>query len=337
MHDTAVLIERYGLVVVFLNVLLSQAGLPLPIYPTIIVAAALATNSAVQIPEIVLAAVIASLIADVSWYWASRRYGRGILKVLCRLSLSPDSCVRRTETTFSKVGPASLLFSRFIPGLGMVSIALCGITEVSPLAFVALDGLGATIYATSAVLLGYVFRNAIFTALETLGELGGMGVALVASALAIWLATRWWQRQVFIRQLRMDKITAKELAKMIDGGDAPVILDVRSPAVRLRDGIIPGAVFAHPDEATATLASFPRDVEIVVYCSCPNEVSAALAAQHLKRAGFTKIRPLLGGLDAWEALGRPVGHEPKPCMSCEAQPVITAEGLRTAVWGDLIS
>jgi rhodanese-related sulfurtransferase len=187
------------------------------------------------------------------------------------------------------------------------------------------------------VLLGYVFQSAIFTALETLAQLGGMGIALVAVALAIWLATRWWQRQVFIRQLRMDKITAKELASMIDGGGMPVILDVRSPEVRLRDGIIPGAVFAHPDEATATLASFPRDVEIVVYCSCPNEVSAALAAQHLRRAGFTRIRPLLGGLDAWEALGRPVGHEPRPCSSCDAQPVITAEGLRTAVWSDLIS
>jgi membrane protein DedA with SNARE-associated domain/rhodanese-related sulfurtransferase len=337
MHDIAVLIERYGLVVVFVNVLLSQAGLPLPIFPTIVVAAALATNSLVRIPEIVAVAVIASLIADVSWYTASRQYGRRILSVLCKLSLSPDSCVRRTETTFSRIGAPSLLFSRFVPGLGLVSIALCGITAVTPIAFVALDGAGAAIYASCAVLLGFIFQGAIFVALATLARLGSFGIALVAIAFAIWLFARWWRRRLFIRQLRMDKITADELASMIDGGNTPVILDVRSPEVRLRDGIIPGAVFAHPDEALTTLASFPRDREIVVYCSCPNEVSAAVAAQHLKRAGFTKIRPLLGGLDAWEALGRSVGHESVPCSACGSTPAVTPEGLRVAVWSDLIS
>jgi membrane protein DedA with SNARE-associated domain/rhodanese-related sulfurtransferase len=329
MHDIAILIERYGLVVVFLNVLLSQAGLPLPIYPTLVVAAALATNSLVRIPEIVLVAVVGSLIADICWYAAGRQYGRRVLKILCRLSLSPDSCVRQTETMFAKVGA--------VPGLGLVAIALSGLTAVPAAAFVALDAAGATIYATSAVIVGFVFRGAIFVALATLARLGGFGLAIVAAALGVWLVARWWQRRVFIRQLRMDRITAPELAGMIDDGEKPVILDVRSPEVRRRDGIIPGAVFAHPDDALSSLASYPRDAEIVVYCSCPNEVSAAVAAQHLRKAGFTKIRPLLGGLDAWEALGRPVGHEPKSCSACEAQPVLTAEGIRTAVWSDLIS
>lgn len=335
MHDIAALIERYGLAVVFVNVLLSQAGLPLPVYPTIVVAAALAASSIAHMPEIVAVAVLASLIADLGWFLASRRFGRRILGLLCKLSLSPDSCVRQTETIYSRVGTASLLFARFVPGLGMVSIALSGLARVPVPLFLLLDGAGAALYASSAVLLGYVFRSAVFAVLATLARLGGFGLALLAVALGVYLAVRWWQRQTFIRQLRMDRISAAELAAMLDAGTTPVILDVRAPELRRRDGIIPGAVFAHPDDAPVSLASYPRDVEIVVYCSCPNEVSAAVAAQHLKRAGFRKIRPLLGGLDAWTEIGRPVHYESNSCSACE--PELTAEGIRRAVWSDLIS
>jgi membrane protein DedA with SNARE-associated domain/rhodanese-related sulfurtransferase len=285
----------------------------------------------------VFAAVAGSLLADFAWFLASRQYGRRILSVLCKLSLSPDSCVRQTETLYAKLGAASLLFARFIPGLGLVSIALSGITQVSVPVFIAFDGAGAALYATSAVLLGLVFQNAVAAALATLAQLGGLGLALIAVALGVYLAARWWQRQAFVRQLRMDKISAGELAAMIDDGGTPVILDVRAPEVRARDGIIPGAVFAHPEDPELSLASYPRDVEIVVYCSCPNEVSAAIAAQHLKRAGFRKIRPLLGGLDAWSDIGRPIGREVSGCKTCEAPSVITPDGIRTAVWSDLIS
>jgi rhodanese-related sulfurtransferase len=245
--------------------------------------------------------------------------------------------VRRTETLYSRLGAVSLLFARFVPGLGMVSIALAGITQVSVSVFIAFDGAGAALYASTAVLLGIVFQNAIFAALATLAQLGGLGLAIVATALGIYLGARWWQRQAFIRQLRMDRISAVELAAMIDGGETPVILDVRTPEVRARDGIIPGAVFAHPEDPELSLAAYPRDVEIVVYCSCPNEVSAAVAAQHLKRAGFKRIRPLSGGLDAWNDLGRSIAREPRSCTSCDAQPTFTPDGIRTAVWSDLIS
>jgi membrane protein DedA with SNARE-associated domain/rhodanese-related sulfurtransferase len=337
MHDLALLIERYGLVVVFVNIFLGQAGLPIPVYPTIVVAAALATNNPARLPEIVLAAVIGSLLADVSWFVTSRHYGRRMLGVLCKLSLSPDSCVRQTETMFAKLGATSLLFSRFVPGLGLVSIALSGITGISAPVFIAFDATGAALYAASAVLLGFLFHNAIAAALATLADLGGLGMAFVAAALAVYLAARWGRRQAFVRQLRMDKISAAELAALVDGGDVPVILDVRAPEVRLRDGIIPGAVFAHPEDPELAIADYPRDIEIVVYCSCPNEVSAAVAAQHLRRAGFRKIRPLLGGLDAWSDIGRPIGREVTECTACKPEPAITPEGLRVAIWSDLIS
>jgi rhodanese-related sulfurtransferase len=154
--------------------------------------------------------------------------------------------------------------------------------------------------------LGRIFHNAISAVLATLVHLGEYGLLLLAAALALYLVLRWIERQLFIRRMRMDRISVDELARMIDEGLNPVIFDVRHADTRSRDGIIPGAVGAHASDILAMLADYPRDAEIVVYCACPNEASAAIAALHLKRAGFRKIRPLLGGIEAWAGAGRPI-------------------------------
>ena len=104
----------------------------------------------------------------------------------------------------------------------------------------------------------------------------------------------------------MDRITVAELRKLIDDGQEIVILDVRPKEIRAQEGTIPGAVSAHPADTDPALEDYSRDKEIVVYCACPNEASAATAANHLKQAGFKKIRPLLGGIDAWVQAGHPV-------------------------------
>jgi membrane protein DedA with SNARE-associated domain/rhodanese-related sulfurtransferase len=306
MHEIATLIGHYGLVVVFLVMLLDQAGLPIPAFPAFMVAAALGAGGRFGPEGIVVAGVVGSLTADLGWFQASRRYGRKLLALLCRISLSPDSCVRQTESMYLRVGTPLLLFAKFIPGLGIVSVALAGITGVSAFVFVLLDAMGAALFVAAAVLLGVLFKSVIFAFIARLAELGLLGAVLAVAALAAYVSARWWQRQVFIRQLRMDRISVDELTAMIDRGEAPVILDVRPDLVRYEEGIIPGAVFAHPLDAEHTLADFPRDIEVVVYCSCPNEESAATAAKHLKQAGFRKIRPLLGGIEAWTKAGRQV-------------------------------
>jgi membrane protein DedA with SNARE-associated domain/rhodanese-related sulfurtransferase len=300
------LIELYGLFVVFLNVLLDQGGLPLPCWPALLVAGALGAAGGAPIAAVLLAAVAGSLIADLAWYMAAARLGRRVLVLLCKVSLSPDSCVRQTESLFGRVGPAALLFAKFVPGLGYVTVALSGITGVNLPVFLLLDALGAAAYFAIPIVLGRLFRNAIDAVMATLVQLGEYGVAIVIAGFAVYLALRWIERQAFIRRLRMDRISVDELAELIDSGETPVIFDVRSSEARLRDGIIPGAVAAHHTDIEAVLSQYPRDVEVVIYCACPNEATAATAARHLKRAGYRKIRPLLGGIDAWAQAGRPV-------------------------------
>jgi rhodanese-related sulfurtransferase len=229
-----------------------------------------------------------------------------VLALLCKLSLSPDSCVRQTETVFGRFGPTALLFAKFVPGLGYITVALAGVTRVFLPIFLVFDAIGAALYFAVPVVLGRVFHDAIAALMATLVQLGKFGILAIAGALAAWLLVRWIERQAFIRRLRMDRISVQELAGMIEDGKRPVILDVRPSEARLRGGIIPGAIPAHNTEIESVLRAYPRDVEVIIYCACPNEASAAIAANHLKRAGYKKIRPLLGGIDAWADAGRPI-------------------------------
>jgi membrane protein DedA with SNARE-associated domain/rhodanese-related sulfurtransferase len=305
MQNVIALAEQHGLLIVFLNALLSQGGLPLPIVPTVMTVAALARQSGTQIAQIILAGVSGALIMEIALYWCGLRFGQRFLGLLCRLSLSPDFCVRRTEELFTRIGPWSLLFTKFVPGLSLITVAMAGVTKMSLLAFLALDGAGALLFIGTTVAVGALFHDAITSVLSTLADLGKIGGLIVLTAIGLYLLIKWARRKLFIRQLRMDRITVAELRKLLDDGEAIVILDVRPRSIRA-EGAIPGAVSAHPADFDPVLKTYPRGTEIVVYCACPNEESAATAARHLRRAGFKKIRPLLGGIDAWVEAGHPV-------------------------------
>ena len=303
MHQVSSLIQHYGLLVVFVSVLLDLGGAPLPSYPVLLVAGALSISGGAPLPAVIAVGVAAAITADLAWYAAGAKLGARVLSLLCRFTFSPDSCVRQTQDTFARIGPWSLVFSKFVPGLGYVSVALSGITGLSLSSFVVLDAIGDALYVSLPVVLGQVFHRAVDSVLSTLVRLGEYGILIVTALLVIYIAGRWIERQAFIRRLKMDRISVDELAGMIDAGQTPVIFDVRPSAARLKDGIIPGAVAANPADIRSLVAQYARDVEVVIYCACPNEASAALAALHLKRAGYRKIRPLLGGVEAWTQAG----------------------------------
>jgi membrane protein DedA with SNARE-associated domain/rhodanese-related sulfurtransferase len=316
-HDIVVLVQHYGLLLVFLAVLVDESGLPIPSYPVLLVAGALAATSQ-AIAALIVVATAGGLLADLGWYWASARMGRRILNLMCRITLSPDSCVQRTETSFARFGSWTLPISKFVPGLGYVAVALSGITRMNILRFAAFDGVGVLLYVALPIALGSLFRGAVDAMLGRLVELGSYGLLLVVAAFALYVGARWLERKAFARRLRMARISVTELAAMIESGNAPVIFDVREKGVRQESGMIPGAVAAHSSNLEALTQSYPRDLEIVIYCACPNEASAAIAALHLKRAGFSNIRPLLGGIDAWSNAGQPLEKSADAHLSAAA-------------------
>jgi len=304
MEELERLLALYGLLLVFVSVFLDEGGLPVPSIVGLLVAGAAYYARPLFLLFAIITAVAGSLLADLIWYWGGRRYGRRIQALLCRISLSPDTCVRQTEELYHRVGPSSLVFVRFLPGLTNIAVAMAAISRTPVSLFLSFNFAGVALYYGLPALLGALFHTAIAQVLNTLVALGRLGIAIVLAALLLYILRRWWERMRFIRQLRMDRISVEELIAMIDKGQAPVILDVRSQDARARDGIIPGAWPAHPDDIHPKILDLGRGTEIVIYCACPNEASAAIAAQHLRKAGFKKIRPLLGGVDAWVGAGR---------------------------------
>ncbi len=310
MSHLVTLIVEFGLALVFLNVLLGQAGLPLPAFPTLIVAGGYLAWDAKALLALLATAVAAAVISDTSWYFAGRRFGMRVLRTLCRVSLSPDSCVAQTESIFTRFGAVSMLFAKFVPGFASVATAMAGAVRLRYWKFLLFDALGALLWVGVAVALGMLFRDAIGQILATLDELGVYGLALVALALAAYVASKWWRQRQFTLQLRMDRVTVDELRAMMDGEKTRVVLDVRSPIVQAASGRIPGARAVDIDRIADGLDGVAREDEVIVYCACPNEASAVKVARALRRAGFKRVRPLHGGIDAWIAAGHAV--EPAP-------------------------
>ncbi|MFC5436924.1 DedA family protein/thiosulfate sulfurtransferase GlpE [Rhodanobacter umsongensis] len=310
-HEIITLIAQYGLLLVFFNVLVEQAGVPVPAVPTMIVAGALAANGKLPVAGVVLAAVLACLISDLVWYWAGRRFGSGVMRTICRISLSPDSCVKQSELRFQRWRGRVLLIAKFVPGLSTVAPPLVGAMGLRLPSFLLLDGLGSLLWAGVAVGLGHAFAAQIDVVLAALASAGTVAFELLLVLLALYIAAKWWQRRRLLLALRMARITVDELNQSIADGQSPVVVDVRSQAARLLDSrIIPGALLADLEGVDRALAGISPDRELVIYCSCPNEVSAARAAKLLMAIGYRRVRPLLGGLDAWDAAGYTIDRLP---------------------------
>jgi membrane protein DedA with SNARE-associated domain/rhodanese-related sulfurtransferase len=312
MDDLLHVLGQHGQAVAFVNVLLVQFGLPVPAYPALIVTGALVARANEQLAALLAVAVVACVIADTFWYLAGRRYGGRVVRTVCRISLSPDSCVRQTETLFTRWGPASLLVAKFIPGFATIATSLAGSQRLRFAVFVVLDAIGAALWAGVAIALGVVFSDAVGDVLDVLAQMGRIGIAVLVALLLLFIAAKWWQRQSLLRELRMTRISVPELAELIESEAAPTILDVRSTESRQRDGTIPGAIHWSGEPGTAVGDEVTRDAEIVVFCACPNEVSAARVARGLRLAGFRKVRPLHGGIDAWIDAGLPIARLDAP-------------------------
>lgn len=308
------LIEEHGLLIVFLNVLIEQAGAPVPAYPILVVTGALHGSSGNSAFSLVGVAVLGAMIADYGWYLAGRRYGARLLSMLCRISLSPDTCIRQTESIYLRWGPPSLMVAKFIPGFASLASVLAGTVGTRKRSFLLFDSIGAALWAGSAIYLGSLFSSAVDELLDVLVHLGVLGAMLLAAALALFIARKWLQRRRFIKSLCMERISVQELHGMLSSESPPVVLDVRSPLLQAR-GRIPGAVaLAAGDIALGQIG----EGEVVVYCDCPNDVSAATVSKRLMQSGYARVRPLAGGIDAWLAAGYAVESDADTAATASA-------------------
>lgn len=297
--DLIALLTQWGVPLVFAAVLLEQSGVPVPAPPLLVVAGALAATGAMRPEWVLLAAVAACLLADHGWFLLGRRFGRRLLATVCRVSLSPDTCVRKTDDLMARHGAPLLLVAKFIPGVSAVSIPTAAAMGLPYRKFIVYDGLGCLLWSGTYVGAGVIFSREIERLLEKMSWAGGGSVAILVALLAIYIGAKYLHRRRLRHLHRLVRISPDEVARLIEDDHDFVILDARSNLARSADPrTLPRSIFLDERDPIEVLPEGRRDQTIVTFCTCPNEASAALLAERLIKAGYGHVRVLTGGADA---------------------------------------
>jgi membrane protein DedA with SNARE-associated domain len=307
MNSLVEFLVRHGYLLLFVWVLAEQSGLPIPSAPLLLAAGALAGTHRMNLAMTIALPAAATAICDVFWYEFGRLRGVKVLQWLCRVSLEPDTCVHRTQVRFERNGPWELVVAKFVPGLNAVASPLAGIIRMPWQRFAILDGLGTLLWVTAYIGTGYVFSNELDDVALRLAFLGRGLIALLFAGLLLYIGGKYFKRRRFLNNLRIARIGPEELRQRIDAGENILIVDLRHALeIEIDPETIPGAVHMDAGELEEAFEVIPRDRETVMFCSCPNEATAAQMAIRLRDLGIVRIRPLAGGLGGWRDRGFPM-------------------------------
>ena len=298
---------QYGYLILFVWVLAEQLGTPIPSAPLLLTAGTLTATHKLYLPLVLLSVLLGSLVSDTIWYFMGKRFGGAVVRLMCRLSMEASTCVRRTEDYFTKHGAGALLVAKFIPGLGSVAAPIAGQTGMKYRVFAAYDAAGILIWSLTLTLIGRFFGDVLKQHPGALAWTAHFAVVLFVLAVFGVLAYRVFKQQAFLKQVRTSRLEPEELKGMLDAGNQVYIVDLRHPLDYLPDPrVLPGAVRLTPDKLVERSDEIPRDRDVVLYCTCPSEATAAKMAMNLRKLGVYRVRPLRGGFDGWKQKGYPL-------------------------------
>jgi membrane protein DedA with SNARE-associated domain len=268
MDEFQTLLANHGLWVVAIAVLIDQLGVPVPAPPTLLLAGSLMASSELPVVATLLAATAGALPSDLLWFELGRRRGSRVLRLLCRVSLEPDSCVRNTRNSFDRYGPRTLLFAKFVPGLQTIAPPLAGAAGMSRMRFLVYDVPGALLWAGAFLGAGALLKNQIEGFLALLATFGTRLGTFIVASLVLWIGWKFIHRQLFMRALRVARIDVGTLKGLIEGGDPPEIYDLRDRSSLEADGHrLPGARVIRLEDLEVRHHEIPRDRDIVLYCT----------------------------------------------------------------------
>ena len=297
----------YGYLLLFAWVLVEQFGIPLPATPVLLAAGALSAQGQISLPLALLAGIAAALIADSAWFLIGRRYGHHVLRILCKLSFEPTTCVRKTQDSFGRRRGVTLMIAKFVPGLATLAPPVAGENGMSYGAFLFFDGIGATLWVAALLAAGRFFGDLLKRDTRVLDWAGRFSGALLIAGILGFFVARVLRRRMVLKQLAASRLEPQELKRQLDAGEPVFIVDLRHPLELLPDPFtLPGALHVSPEALTSRHVEIPRDRDIVLFCTCPSEATAAKTAMALHKLGIERVRPLRGGFDEWKRLGFPM-------------------------------
>jgi membrane protein DedA with SNARE-associated domain/rhodanese-related sulfurtransferase len=297
----------YGYLLLFVWILIEQLGIPLPATPVLVAAGALSAEHELSFSLALLVGLSATLLADSAWFLVGRAYGHHVLRILCKLSMEPTICVRRTQDSFGRRRQVTLMTAKFVPGLATLAPPVAGQNGMHYAEFLFFDGIGATLWLTALLAIGRFFGDLLKRDPSLLNWVGRFSGALLLLGILGFLVGRLYRRRRVLKQLVASRLEPEDLKKQLDAGELVYIVDLRHPLELLPDPfMLPGAVHFSPDALTARQSEIPRDRDVVLYCTCPSEATAAMTAMKLFKFGIERVRPLRGGFDEWKRLGFPM-------------------------------
>ncbi len=308
MQELLSLASERGVAVVFFATLAARLGAPIPASAVLVVAGGLAAMGQLSLWSTVLGSLLGNLLGDAAWFYAGRRFGHRIMRLLCKVSLSPDTCVRQSESLITRWGGTSLIAAKFVPGVSVVAPPMAGALHMSTARFIGFDTLAALIWSAAFLIPGWIFSTQIQAVLDALADAGAAALLVLLVAVVAGIGLRYWRRRAMLMAVDIPRVTVEELHELMASDAPPVLIDVRSAAgTELDPRRIPGAIVVHLQDMKKNrgIPDLPAGRDVILYCNCPNEVSAALGARLLAAQGVRQPRPLAGGLEAWLASGRP--------------------------------
>ena len=297
----------YSYLLLFSWVLVEQLGIPLPATPVLLAAGALSAEHEISFSLALLAALLGSLMADSSWFLVGRHYGHHLTRILCKLSLEPTTCVRRTQDSIGRRRAVTIVIAKFVPGLSLLAAPVAGQNGMSLGSFLFFDFVGVTLWVGALLTAGRFFGDVLRRNQNLLALAGRFSGALLFLGILGFLVGRVIRRRMIIKKLVAARLEPEELKRQIDAGEPVYIVDLRHPRELLSDPFtLSGALHFSPDTLTARHHEIPRDRDVVLFCSCPSEATAAKTAMTLHKLGIERVRPLRGGYDEWKRLGFPL-------------------------------
>jgi membrane protein DedA with SNARE-associated domain/rhodanese-related sulfurtransferase len=304
MANLILLLQEYGVLIVFGIVLVEQIGLPIPAFPILIVAGAMSVDGDTHWPAVLGVAMIACLISDYFWFRAGRYYGKRILKLLCKISLSPDYCVSQTEDNFNRWGPKALIVAKFIPGFNTIAPPLAGAMGTRTSVFLGFSVLGGLVWSGAGIAIGAFFHTSVDQVLDILSTMGTTALIVLGVLLLLFVSFKYVERKRFHQSVDIERISIDDFKQLLEQGKEPVLIDARSATAQMLDPAVPGALLFNGSDPSPEIFALDKGRHIIVYCSCPNDVTAAHVAKALVGQGYHRARPLHGGLEAWNAAFR---------------------------------
>lgn len=262
------LLLRHGYAFLFAYVFAVEAGAPIPGDPLVLIMGALVGDGRYSFWVSVVTAVAAALAGDIFWFELGRVRGRSVLTLLCKLSLEPDTCVRKTEMGFRKRGAWTLLFVKFVPGINLVTMSLAGASHIRRWRFLLADVAGCAVWCISYLLLGKLFHLQIDRLMVMLGLFGRRAGMIVIGLIAAYIAVKYLQRWRFRRELRINRVTPEEALELMNGGSDVTVVDLRNEAEIEEEGWkIAGAVVLRPEDLNSRSHEIPDTHDVILYCS----------------------------------------------------------------------